>query len=113
MEINSITYNALNSYFKSLENTGFVVEGITNKLLLLTFLANLLSNDVNGWVTEEDYILIDSTLSCIADTCYIQYVGGTKPTTPISHYIEDSPVRVTEDNVIRLTESDIMRIANL
>lgn len=66
-------YNSLNSYFKSLSNTGYRKQRDVNSLLLYSYIQELLDSDFRGLVTEEDYRLIENALYCLYGTCLIPF----------------------------------------
>lgn len=67
-------YTALNKYFNTLTNVGYVKQGDVNKLLLLCSIEELLNNDFRGLVSQEDYNLINKALYCLyGSSCLIPY----------------------------------------
>lgn len=67
-------YNAINKYFNTLGNTGYVKQKDVYKLLVLCGIEELLNNDFRGLVSQEDYSLINKALYCLyGSTCLIPY----------------------------------------
>lgn len=73
-----IVYNSLLKYFKSLEYVGYIDDLNTNKLLVLTFIHNILYNDYRGYISKEDYFIIEKALNCLFGTCLISYPDYNK-----------------------------------
>ena len=67
-------YDAVDKYFKVLSKLGYYSYKEVYKLLLLIFYYNLLYYDYRGYVSKEDYLLIERALNCLYGTnCLIPY----------------------------------------
>lgn len=67
-------YNSINSYFNHLGNVGYQKQSDVNKLILYTFIQDLLDKDFRGYVNEKDYGIINRVLYCLyGSTCLIPY----------------------------------------
>lgn len=67
-------YDALTRYFNTLENVGYIKYNDTKKVFLYATIQWLLDNDFRGFVTEDDYKLIQKVLYCLyGSTCLIPY----------------------------------------
>ena len=69
-----IVYDALSTYYNTLEKTGYMPIGNVLKLLVLAFYRDFIYNDYRGLLSCEDYRLIEKALDCIyGSTCLIPY----------------------------------------
>lgn len=72
--MDEIVYNALQKYYKSLELKGYMPDSDVMKLLILSFYNDFVYNDYRGYITAEDYHIIEKALNCIfGSTCLIPY----------------------------------------
>ena len=72
--MDEITFEAVNKYFTHLSNVGYFSQSNVDKLLLLTFIQEMIDNDFRGLVSEEDYDYINKALYCLyGSSCLIPY----------------------------------------
>lgn len=72
--MDEIVYSALSVYFNALEKTGYMSFANMQKLLVLIFYRDFVFNDYRGYITVEDYRLIERALDCLyGSTCLIPY----------------------------------------
>lgn len=72
--MDSMIYNALNSYFNVLEKKGYLSFPNMEKLLVLIFYRDFVFHDYRGHITKDDYHLIERALDCLyGTTCLIPY----------------------------------------
>lgn len=72
--MDNMLYDILFKYFTVLSKTGNIGKNDTEKVLLITVIYDLISNDYRGCLTEEDYSTIRSLLYRIFGTsCIIGY----------------------------------------
>lgn len=110
VEITDVVSKGLNSYYDSLAVLGSRPQSDINKLLILTFLEELLTEEMRFFITEDDYRTIEKAVNCLYGECLIpfpQYHGSSLFGTILSNNII-SP-RITEDNNIRHTEDANIR----
>lgn len=69
MEITNKTAEALNSYFKVLSNKGYKKYDEVFKLLILSFLEELINGPYSFLIKEEDYRIIMTYASNINTFC--------------------------------------------
>ena len=70
----NIAYEAVNRYFNHLSNVGYFKQSDVNKLILITFIQELLDQDFRGLVSENDYDAINRALYCLyGSSCLIPY----------------------------------------
>ena len=72
--MDEVAYEALSTYFNVLEKTGYLADEHVYKLLVLLFYKDFVFNDYRGYLTREDYSLIEKALDCLyGNTCLISY----------------------------------------
>lgn len=103
MELTHDVLKAIDNYYDVLENTGYIPYSQVYKLLVLSFIEEMLTEEMSEFISEKDYRSISKYLDCLYGTClipYRQYLKGIAVPTGdiIEHY------RVTEDNQLRTTE---------
>lgn len=110
VEITSVVSKGLNSYYDSLAVLGSKPQSDVDKLLVLSFLEEVLTEEMRFLITEKDYRTIEKALSCLYGNCLVpfpQYQGSSLFGT-----ITDGSIispRITEDSNIRFTEDDVTR----
>lgn len=111
---------ALDRYFKHLEQFGYMNIKSTSQLLLLTFLWHILQ-DFQGYVTEEDYNTIAKIVNCMyGNLCLLPYKAYILQSQLNPQLMfEEEGIRIEEDatqqgdNRFRSTEWDDPRSALL
>lgn len=100
--------NAINNYMLSLSQLGYKSYCSVNKLLVFTFIEELLAK-YNFIITEDDYNTMANAINCLYGSCMIPFPNYANDTTeiPIFHYdyfsiTEDNQMRFSEDNKIKL-----------
>ena len=69
-----IIYNALGSYYSTLEKLGYMSPIESWKLVVLCFFRDFVYKDYRGLITRDDYHLIERALDCLyGSTCLIPY----------------------------------------
>lgn len=72
--MDEITFEAVNKYLTHLSNVGYFSQSNVDKLLLLTFIQEMIDNDFRGLISEEDYDYINKALYCLyGSSCLIPY----------------------------------------
>lgn len=110
MEITNVVSKGLNSYYDSLSVLGNRPQSDVDKLLVLSFLEEVLTEEMRFLITEKDYRTIEKALNCLYGNCLVpfpQYQGS-----PLFGTITDGGIvgpRITEDSNIRFTEDDVTR----
>lgn len=109
-------FNSLNKYYKSLSSLGYICPKETRKLLMLSFIDDVLNGMFGYIITEDEYKLLINVLGNMYGTsCIIQYPEYLKRVMELKH---ENPLvltpsvisRVSEQNTIRYTQSDNLRI---
>jgi len=72
--MDNLAFESVSRYFTHLTNVGYVKQSSVDKLLLLTFIQELIDWDFRGLVTEDDYEDINKALYCLyGSNCLIPY----------------------------------------
>lgn len=72
--IGDVVYDALSSYFHALEVKGYMPYSDSQKLLVLSFYKDFVTEDYRSILSREDYQLIERALYCLfGSTCLIPY----------------------------------------
>ena len=72
--MDKIIFNALEAYYNALEKKGYMADIYWKKLLVLIFYRDFVFGDYRGFLSKEDYLLIEKSLECIWGTvCLIPY----------------------------------------
>lgn len=78
MVLHNKTYDALNNYFSLLSHTGYKSYNEVYKLLVLSFIEEMISSNMKEYITEEDYKYISSMMECLYGSCMIPYPNNNK-----------------------------------
>lgn len=74
--------DSLSRYFNSLSNSGYINHEEVDKLLILTFIQELLDSDCREFITADEYLNIHKALYCLCgQTCLISYPEYKSNTT--------------------------------
>lgn len=80
--------NALNRYFSVLSHTGYMPYNRVNKLVVLSFIEELVNGPMSEFITDDDYKSIVSSVTCLQGSCIIPY--------PSYRGYDDTPVLVPD-----------------
>ena len=78
MEVTNNTYEALNRYFTTLSHTGYKSYNEVYKLIVLSFIEELLCDTMSEFLTEGDYKLIINSIDFLYGNCTIPYPSNKK-----------------------------------
>lgn len=109
--ITNLTYDSLNEYFNKLKHTGYLNISDTNKLLILTFIEELLFNNLSYFIDNEDYSIIINALNKLyGSNCII----GLPDYNIYNHLMHDLNIqdsfRSLEIGIPRFSEAKNIRI---
>lgn len=112
------SYEALDSletYFKTLENTGYMRYDNVFSLLALLLVDDFLNTELSTYVSEEDYKTIGNFLYCLfGKNCLIPYPQFIKEIpqigTILPHWGGVQPFRITEEGIYRNTQKGNPRL---
>lgn len=110
----------IDNYYNILEQTGYYNYSSVCKILVLSFIDDLLNTEFNSFISEDDYKLIADILNCFTSSdCLIPYSEFTEYTNATNSSIDknDNPSilasysnRITEDYNLRITQDSSFRI---
>lgn len=106
-------YKSIETYFNALSHFGYKKQSDVDKLIIYSFIEELLTGDLRGFISEEDYQYIGRALECLYGTsCLIPYPQYINNDVLFGHYYDGQLIipRITEEQVTRFTEYDTLRI---
>lgn len=109
MELTNEVYNSINNYFSILSHTGYKSYSEVYKLLVFSFIEEMLNGPMSQYVTEKDYTIVNNALYCLYGSCMIPFPDYKKTVDNIVHRLPDE-YRITENNIIRSTEQFELRV---
>lgn len=109
MELANEVFNSLDKYFCTLPYTGYKSDNEVNKLLVFTFIEELLYGPLSQYITEEDYTYIIDAMYCLYGSCLIPFPEYKKGYTPIISRMLDE-FRVTNKEVLRNINNSELRV---
>lgn len=105
--------DSLDRYFKTLEYYGYIKDNDVDKLIVLSFLEELLSGCFDVSITESEYTLIRGVVQCLmGSNCLIPYIEYNNDRSDSLIHLQRVPFsfRIAEDTNPRLTESGSSRV---
>ena len=112
MEITNQVAASLGYYFNALTQFGYKKQGDVNRLLVYSFIEEMLTGEMRYHITEKDYRTIEQALSCLyGSSCLIPYPQHANEDSLFGRMESAILIvpRITEDDNIRFTEDDRMR----
>ena len=110
----------IDNYYNILEQTGYYNYSSVCKILVLSFIDDLLNTEFNSFISEDDYKLIADILNCFnSSDCLIPYSEFIEYNNTVKGSVdeeESSPVlssysnRITEDYNLRIAQDSSFRI---
>ena len=110
----------IDNYYNILEQTGYYNYSSVCKILVLSFIDDLLNTEFNSFISEDDYKLIADILNCFTSSdCLIPYSEFTEYTNVTNSSVDknDNPSvlasysnRITEDYNLRIAQDSSFRI---
>lgn len=113
-KLTTIVSEGLSRYYNTLSNTGYKSYKEVNKLILLIFIEELLQDNILSlYISDKDYNIINSALSCLYGTsCLIPYPEFKAQKTSLIQSLDVDTPRITYNDVIRFTEDGLFRLVN-
>lgn len=109
--ITKVTEEAVRRYFNSLFKFGYKKYTDVDRLLVLTYIEELLEHELFGFMTEEDYNEIVKAIGCIAvGTCLVDFPSYATYDDLIKNKIVDNVIRTDESGIFRVCEASITRV---
>lgn len=109
MELTNEVYDAVNRYFSMLSHIGYKSYDQVDRLLIMTFIEELLNGSMSQFLTEKDYITITDGLYCLYGTCMMPF-PEYKRSVDVIVTRNPSEYRVTETCSMRATETCEQRV---
>lgn len=109
MELTNEVYNAIGRYFSVLTHLGYKAYSEVDKLLVLSFIEELLDSELAFFMTEEDYNIIARAVECLYGSCMIPYPDYKRASDSIVYQAPDR-YKITERGFIRSTEDINVRV---
>lgn len=110
--IRNNVFDSLKFYFNALSIFGYKNQNNVDKLLVYNFIEELLTGEMRYFITEDDYRIIETALSCLyGSSCLIPYPRYINNDTLFdARYKEEIIVPlITEDSNIRVLNDDRIR----
>lgn len=109
MNIVNEVNDSLVRYFNTLTHSGYKSYKDVNRLLVFTFIEELLYGPLSQFIDDEDYNIINSAVECLYGDCMIPYPTYKESYDTIVKPLLDK-YRITEDNINRLSEDSLLRV---
>lgn len=110
-KVTKVTEEAIRRYFDSLFKFGYKKYADVERLLVLTYIDELLEYDLFGFMTEEDYNIIMRALGClVGSTCIIDFPSYATYNSLIRKQTMEINPRVDETGIFRVCEASLMRV---
>lgn len=109
MELSDEVYNAITRYFSVLSHTGYKSYNEVYKLIVFSFIEELLYGPLSEFITEKDYNTIMRSLDCIYGSCMIPYPEYKRTYDSVVKGMHGK-YRISEDRIIRSSESFNIRV---
>ena len=106
-----ITSDSINNYFKILKNTGYIKKPETHRILILSFIEEMLDDKFFEYITENDYNVLINTINKLCSTSgIIKFPTFDIYTDMIQKIRVYNKAKATEDSNIRITEIGNVRV---
>lgn len=107
----------IQAYFEGLRAKGYSTSTLSEKVLILAFIEELLNTDFFIYIEEEDCSIISEYLSNLyGEECIIPYPIQKKIMAKDTHnrvlISSSSHLRITQDNSLRSSNSNLLRTSN-
>ena len=110
-KVTKVTEEAIRRYFDSLFKFGYKKYADVERLLVLTYIDELLEYGLFGFMTEEDYNIIMRALGClVGNTCIIDFPSYATYDSLIRKQTMGINPRVDETGIFRVCEASLMRV---
>jgi hypothetical protein len=107
-----ITYDSIKDYFKILKSTGYVKKSEVHKILILSFIEEMLDDKFFEFITDKDYNVFVNTINKLCSTSgIIRFPSFEIYTDMIQKVRTYSKYKTTEDSSLRTSEIGGVRVA--
>lgn len=73
VEITGNVFESLQRYFSTLTHTGYKSYDEVYRLIIYTFIEELINGPMSEFITDDDYGIIYKSLNCLYGSCTIPY----------------------------------------
>lgn len=109
--LSKITQDALNSYFKTLRYKGYLNKSEIHKILILSFIEEIIDDKFFEYITESDYnTMINAIYRMVPNSSIIKFPSYDVYTDLVQDIRTYNKFRASEDNNIRLSKGGIVRV---
>lgn len=109
--ITEISHDSLNKYFKVLKNFGYLNKVETDRVLIVSFIEEMLNDKFSDFITADDYDIIVNTVNKIcSNSCIIKFPSFNVYTELIQDVKTYNKPRSTEHGYTRITNNDYVRV---
>lgn len=109
MELLDEVYSTVNKYFSILPHTGYKSYAEVDKLLIFTFIEELLYSPLSQYVTDKDYRAIEEALYCLYGTCMIPFPTYKKAVAEIPKRVFDK-YRLSESSLLKIIDDPNLKL---
>jgi hypothetical protein len=107
-----ITSDALNTYFQVIKHKGYLKKSEVNKVLIISFIEEILDAKFCDFITEDDYNSIINAINRIcSNSSIVKFPSFDVYTDLIQDIRIYNNCRMTEDNNLRMSQSGNVRVA--
>lgn len=109
MELVNEVYDLVNRYFSVISHIGYKPYKEVEKLIVFSFIEELLYGPLSLFITDKDYKSITNSLYCLYGSCMIPFPDYKRSFDPVKNSILDE-YRITETGTLRTSESTELRV---
>lgn len=111
--INNLVSESLNRYFDTLKYSGYIKYKDVYKLVVSTFILDILDGEFGDLISEEDYKAMDNVLHCFyGSSCLIPYPTYKQNTVISKEYMSSIPF-IDDASIMKFSEGNINRLVLL
>lgn len=108
--ITEISHNSLTRYFKTLKNLGYLNKTETDRVLIISFIEEMLNDKFSDFITAEDYEIIVNTVNkIVSNSCIIDFPSFHVYTELVQDIRVHNKIRATEQGYTRITNNNYVR----
>ena len=113
-DINRLTLNSINNYYKYLDNLGYISNEETNRILVLVFINKVLDK-FSEYISDNDINTIYKVLICLSKSCLIESIQFEQLQSIFdkNNYDSQNELRISENFIQKESEDEILRSVNM
>lgn len=108
-ELTNLSEKALHKYFNNLSKLGYLNDSEVSSILVLLFLEETLDREFSMFVTEDDYRIIQNSLSCLFENSCIGFPDYNTYDELVHKCKLYLTPRISEDCILRYTQDNYIR----